>query len=72
MLNQLQVCKKIRCSHMKEEKCTFQHCIFSTTEIISKEIEADNAKFTVNLIRIAGAITAIMLIVLYIIGSVII
>lgn len=57
---------------MKEEKCTFQHCIFSTTEIISKEIEADNAKFTVNLIRIAGAITAIMLIVLYIIGSVII
>lgn len=70
MLNQFQVCKKIRCSHLKEEKCNFQHCIFSTTEIISKEIEADNAKFTVNLIRFAGVIAAIMIIVLYFIGSV--
>ena len=68
MKNQFQVCKKIRCSHLKEEKCTFQHCIFSTAEIITKETDADNAKFTVKIIVFAGAIAVIYLIGLYLIS----
>ena len=62
MKNQFQVCKKIRCSHLKEEKCTFQHCIFSTAEIIAKETEVENAKFTVKIIVFAGAIAIIYLV----------
>ena len=54
---------------MKEEKCTFQHCIFSTAEIITKETDADNAKFTVKIIVFAGAIAVIYIIGLYLISG---
>lgn len=68
MNTQHKVCKKIRCSHMKEDKCSFDDCVFSTAEIITKETDADNAKFTVKIIVFAGAIAVIYLIGLYLIS----
>ena len=68
MKNQFQVCKKIRCRHLKEDKCSFDNCVFSTAEIIAKETDADNAKFTVKIIVFAGAIAVIYLIGLYLIS----
>lgn len=68
MKNQFQVCKKIRCSHLKEDKCSFHDCVFSTAEIIAKETDADNAKITVKIIVFAGAIAVIYLIGLYLIS----
>ena len=70
MKNQFQVCKKIRCSHLKEDKCSFHDCVFSTAEIIAKETDADNAKFTVKIIVFAGAIAVIYLVGLYLISRV--
>lgn len=69
MNTQYKVCKKIRCSHLKEEKCSFHDCVFSTAEIIIKETDADNAKFTVKIIGFAGAIAVISLIGLYLISG---
>ena len=69
MNTQHKVCKKIRCSHLKEDKCSFDNCIFSTAEIITKETEVDNAKFTVKIIGFAGAIAVIYLIGLYLISG---
>lgn len=71
MKNQFQVCKKIRCSHLKEDKCSFDNCVFSTAEIITKVKDADNAKFTVAIIGFAGAIAFIYLIGLYLIRELI-
>ena len=68
MKNQFQVCKKIRCKHIKEGMCSFHDCVFSTAEIIAKETDADNAKFTVKIIVFAGAIAVIYLVGLYLIG----
>ena len=70
MKNQFQVCKKIRCKHIKEGICSFLDCVFSTAEIIAKETDADNAKFTVKIIVFAGAIAVIYLIGLYLISRV--
>ena len=70
MKNQFQVCKKIRCRHLKENKCSFHDCVFSTAEIIMKETDADNSKFTVKIIVFAGAIATIYLIGLYLISRV--
>ena len=70
MKNQFQVCKKIRCRHLKENKCSFHDCVFSTAEIITKETDADNAKFTVKIIVFAGAIAVIYLVGLYLISGV--
>ena len=69
MKNQFQVCKKIRCSHLKEEKCSFHDCVFSTAEIITKETDADNEKYTVKIIGFAGAIAITYLIGLYLISG---
>ena len=68
MKNQFQVCKKIRCRHLKEDKCSFHDCVFSTAEIIAKETDADNANFTVKIIGFAGAIAITYLIGLYLIS----
>ena len=68
MKNQFQVCKKIRCRHLKENKCSFHDCVFSTAEIITKETDADNAKFTVKIIVFAGATAITYLIGLYLIS----
>ena len=70
MKNQFRVCKKIRCRHLKEDKCSFHDCVFSTAEIIAKETDADNAKFTVKIIVFAGAIAVIYLVGLYLISRV--
>ena len=71
MKNQFQVCKKIRCNHLKDNKCSFHDCVFSTAEIIAKETDADNSKFTVAIIGFAGAIAVIYLIGLCLIIGVI-
>ena len=70
MKNQFQVCKKIRCKHIKEGVCSFHDCVFSAAEIITKETDADNAKFTVKIIVFAGAIAVIYLVGLYLISRV--
>ena len=69
MKNQFKVCKKIRCKHIKEDKCSFHDCVFSTAEIITKETDADNARITAKIIVFAGAIAAIYLIGLYLISG---
>lgn len=68
MNTQYKVCKKIRCKHIKEGMCSFHECVFSTAEIITKETDADNAKFTVKIIGFAGAIAVIYLVGLYLIS----
>ena len=54
---------------MKEDKCSFDNCVFSTAEIITKETDADNEKFTVKIIVFAGAIAITYLIGLYLISG---
>ena len=71
MKNQFKVCKKIRCKHIKEDKCSFHDCVFSTAEIITKETDADNARITAKIIVFAGAIAVIYLIGLYLISGLI-
>lgn len=70
MNTQHKVCKKIRCSHLKEDICSFNDCIFTTYEIIKKEANADDAKFTVTLIKFAGIMAIILLAGLYLISEV--
>ena len=69
MKDKFQVCKKIRCKHIKEGMCSFHDCVFSTAEIITKETDADNAKITVKIIVFAGAIAVIYLVGLYLISG---
>ena len=70
MKTQHKVCKKIRCSHLKEEKCSFHDCIFTTSEIITKEADIDNEKFAVILIKFAGIMAIILLAGIYLIDEV--
>ena len=70
MKTQHNVCKKIRCSHLKEDICSFNDRIFTTAEIITKEADIDNSKFTVTLIKFAGIIAIILLAGLYLMSEV--
>ena len=70
-MNELhKVCKKIRCSHLKEDICSFHDCIFTTSEIITKEADIDNEKFTVTLTKFAGIMAIILLAGIYLIDEV--
>jgi hypothetical protein len=70
MKTQHKVCKKIRCGHLKEEKCSFHDCIFTTSEIITKEADIGNEKFAVTLIKFAGIMAIILIAGLYLISEV--
>ena len=58
MKRQNYICEKIRCSHfnIEEHKCVFDDCIFTTSEIMTKEESIYNKEFYFFLIKFAGTL----------------
>lgn len=66
------ICKKIKCSSLNQEenKCVFDDCIFTTSELKIKAETAENSEFNLLLMKIAGAIALLILFMLWIYSKV--
>ena len=62
------ICKKIKCSSLNQEenKCIFNDCIFTTSELITKAEIVENQKFGLFLMKTAGAMALLILFMLWI------
>ena len=68
MKRQNYICEKIKCSSLNqgENKCSFDDCIFTTSELKIKAETVENQEFNLLIMKTAGAIALLILFMLWI------
>jgi hypothetical protein len=67
MKQRYDICRLVKCSNLntKESKCSFDNCLFTTEELKIKAESAENAEFSIMLMKCAGAVAMLILFMLW-------
>lgn len=67
MMRRFDICRNIKCNHIKEGVCSFDDCVYTTAEIVAMAEREENKEFVIVILKLlafmAGLILAEMILI---------